>query len=114
MQKGEPLETTYLTGGGSRSPVLRQTLADCTGNIMKIPGGAELGAKGAAINAGVAVGIFKDHAEAVNCMVKIEQEYAPDTEKTKKYAQLYGFYKSLIEAVWSPWEKSWEMGIADW
>lgn len=114
MQKGEPLETTYLTGGGSRSPVLRQILADCTGNVMKIPAGAELGAKGAAINAGVAVGIFRDHAEAVERMVRIEKEYVPDKENTEKYIQLYRFYKSLIKAVWSSWEKSWEMGIADW
>jgi sugar (pentulose or hexulose) kinase len=114
MQKGEPLETTYLTGGGSRSPALRQILADCTGNIMKIPAGVELGAKGAAINAGVAVGIFKDHAEAVSCMVKIEREYVPDKGNAEKYAQLYEFYKGLIKAVWSSWERSWKLGIADW
>jgi len=114
MQKGKPLEATYLTGGGSRSPVLRQILADCTGNTMKIPAGVQLGAKGAAINAGVAAGVFTDHTEAVDRMVSIDGEYAPDKGSTEKYAQLYELYRGLIEAVWSSWEKSWELGIADW
>jgi len=114
MQKGQPSKETYLTGGGARSPVWSQILADCTGNAMKIPSGVELGAKGTAMNAGVAVGVFADHGEAKRQMVQIEKEYQPDAESTRKYEQLYGVYKKLIEAVWPVWERSWEMGIADW
>lgn len=114
MQKGVPLETTYLTGGGSRSPIWSQILADCTGNSMKIPTGVELGARGAAINAGVGVGLFADHQEAVAQMVGIRQEYNPVQEQTTRYDQVYTLYKNLIEAVWPIWEESWELGIAQW
>jgi sugar (pentulose or hexulose) kinase len=114
MQKGKPLETTYLTGGGSRSPVWCQILADCTGNAMKVPTGVELGARGAAINAGVAVGLFADHRAAVQQMVQIEREYAPDAERNARYGQLYELYRELIEAAWPIWERSWEIGIAKW
>jgi sugar (pentulose or hexulose) kinase len=114
MQKGQPLETTFLTGGGSRSPVWCQILAGCTGNAMKVPAGVELGAKGAAMNAGVAVGLFEDHAAAVKRMVKIEREYAPHSDVSGKYDELYALYRELIEAVWPVWERSWEIGLARW
>jgi sugar (pentulose or hexulose) kinase len=114
MQKGQPLKETYLTGGGARSPVWSQILADCTGNAMKIPAGVELGAKGTAMNAGVAVGVFANHSAAKQQMVQIENVYQPDAQSTPKYEDLYQFYKDLIAAVWPSWERSWEMGIADW
>jgi sugar (pentulose or hexulose) kinase len=114
MQKGLPLETTFLTGGGSRSPIWCQILADCTGNAMKVPAGVELGAKGAAMNAGVAVGLFEDHAAAVKRMVKIEREYTPDSENSGRYDELYALYRELIEAVWPVWERSFQIGLATW
>jgi sugar (pentulose or hexulose) kinase len=114
MQKGAPLETTYLTGGGSRSPVWCQILADCTGNAMKVPSGVELGAKGAAMNAAVAVGAFADHGAAVESMVQIEREYAPDPERTVQYDELYALYRELIGAVWPVWERTWQMGVSNW
>ncbi len=114
MQKGKPLETTYLTGGGSRSPVWCQIMADCTGNAMKIPSGVELGARGAAINAGVAVDLFADHAAAVQQMVRIEREYVPNAGRAARYDKVYTLYRDLIAAVWPVWEQSWEIGIAGW
>ncbi|HSR33612.1 MAG TPA: FGGY-family carbohydrate kinase, partial [Anaerolineae bacterium] len=114
MQKGQPLETTFLTGGGSRSPVWCQILADCTGNAMRVPAGVELGAKGAAMNAGVAVGAFADHAEAVAQMVKIEREFSPNHQLAGQYDHLYSLYQELIRAVWPVWESSWQIGIAQW
>jgi sugar (pentulose or hexulose) kinase len=115
MQKGGGLlERAYLTGGGSRSPVLRQMLADATGAIMLVPVGSELGACGAAINAGVAVGLFSDHAEAVERMVQIEAEYTPNEELTERYDELFVLYKDLIQAVWGVWEQSAKLGAASW
>ena len=108
------LAATYLTGGGSRSPVWCQILADCVGTKMRIPEGAELGARGAAMNAGVAVGIFRDHAEAAAHMVTVEREYAPDPEVTRRYDQLYTLYRELIQAMWQPWARAWELDIAGW
>lgn len=113
-REGQPLETTYLTGGGSRSPVWCQILADCTGNIMRVPEGVELGARGAAINAGVAAGIFRDHAEAVARMVRIEREYTPDPQRAERYAQLYELYRELIQASWNLWERLWALDVAHW
>ena len=114
MQKGGELTTTYLTGGGSRSPVWSQILADCTGNAMKVPAGVELGARGAAMSAGVAVGLFADHASAVQQMVRIERDYVPNPQQAARYDELYRLYRDLITAVWPAWERSWEIGVANW
>lgn len=114
MQKGAPLKTTYLTGGGSASEVWCQIMADCTGNTMRISSGEELGARGAAINAGVAVGLFPNHKSAVEQMVGIEREYTPDTNVKARYDTLYRLYTGLIKAVWPLWKQMDEAGVADW
>ncbi|MEW5957965.1 MAG: FGGY-family carbohydrate kinase [Chloroflexota bacterium] len=114
MQRGAALKTTYLTGGGSNSAVWCQIMADCTGNMMRIASGAELGARGAAINAGVAVGLFPDHKTAVQQMVGIEREYTPQLDHKARYDKLFKLYTDLIQAVWPLWKQSWQVGVADW
>lgn len=114
MQKGKPLQTTFLTGGGSHSPLWCQVLADCTGNTMRVPTGKDSGSRGAAMNAGVAVGVFSDHTEAVDSMVQIRAEYEPNPQVVEKYNQLYPLYKDLVQAVWPIWERRAELGIEAW
>lgn len=114
MIKNEELEITYLSGGGSKNDVWCQILADCTGNKMRVPGGTDSGSRGAAINAGVAAGIFKDHAEGVDRMVDFRKEFIPNHENNKKYDQLYEIYQDLINASWPIWEKVADFGIEKW
>jgi sugar (pentulose or hexulose) kinase len=114
MQEGGAPRATYLTGGGSRSPVWCQILADCVGSVMRVPSGIELGARGAAINAAVGVGLFESHRAAVDHMVRIEHEYTPSAQRKERYDQLYLLYRDLIQAVWPVWEKSWQIGVASW
>jgi sugar (pentulose or hexulose) kinase len=114
MLKGERLADTFLSGGGTKSAVWCQILADCLGTRMKVPSGGDSGSRGAAINAGVAVGVFQDHADGVSCMIRIKNEYAPDVEKTQKYTQLYDLYTRLIQSVWPVWEQSARAGIEHW
>jgi sugar (pentulose or hexulose) kinase len=114
MIKEGKLETTYISGGGSKSQVWCQIIADCLGSRIKVPAGADAGSRGAAINAGVAVGAFKDHAEGVKRMVKIGREQSPIAQNVSKYDQLYQMYKHLIKAVWPIWEESALAGVESW
>ena len=114
MIKQSRLDAVIVAGGGSKSPAWCQIIADSLGSTVKIPAGSDSGSRGAAINAGVAVGVFKDHAEGVKNMVAISREHAPEQENKPKYDQLYNIYTSLIKAVWSVWEKSAEAGIESW
>ena len=114
MIKTGRLDTNYVSGGGSKSPLWCQIIADCLGSVIRVPSGADSGSRGAAINAGVAVGVFKDHGEGVASMVKIGREHTPNTENMSKYDQLYSIYTHLIQAVWSIWEESANAGIEHW
>ena len=57
-----------LTGGGSRSQVWVQMIADITGRSIIVPEGKEFGAKGAALLAATAVGHFESVAAASQTM----------------------------------------------
>lgn len=114
MLIGEKLDTTFLSGGGSKSPSWCQILADCLGMRAKVPGGGDAGSRGAAINAGVAVGAFKDHTDGARHMIQIEREYAPIPENETRYGSLFGVYRNLIEAVWPIWEQSATAGVEGW
>jgi len=114
MVKKGRLDTIYVSGGGSKSPIWCQIIADCTGSKVRVPKGADSGSRGAAINAGVMAGVFKDHGEGVRRMININREYETSQENLKHYDQLYQIYRHLIQAVWSVWEESANAGIERW
>ncbi len=114
MIKSTKLDTLYVSGGGSKSMIWSQIIADCTGAKIKVTGGADAGSRGAAINAGVAVGVFKNHAEGVQKMVHSAREHEPIEENVKNYDTLYRLYKNLIQASWPMWEECAQAGIEKW
>lgn len=114
MIKKARMDTIYVSGGGSKSPVWCQVIADCTGSKVRVPAGADAGSRGAAINAGVAVGAFKDHGEGVRRMVNVSREHEPEQTNIPRYDQLYDLYLNLIQAVWPIWEESANIGIEHW
>jgi len=100
-----PIREVVLAGGGSKSAVWSQIMADCTGKRMKIPSGEEFGARGAAMNAAVAVGVYTDHyAAAAN--VKYVRQHTPSSEDAEAYAERYALYRLLIDSVWKAWERA--------
>lgn len=114
MIKTGKLDTIFVSGGGSKSAIWSQIIADCTGSKIKVTGGADAGSRGAAINAGVAVGVFKNHREGVQRMVHSTREHEPNAVNVGKYDTLYRIYKNLITAVWPIWEESAQAGIERW
>ncbi len=114
MVKKNRMDTIYVSGGGSKSPIWCQIIANCTGSKVRVPEGADSGSRGAAINAGVAAGVFKDHGEAVHRMININREYEPLQENLERYDQLYQIYLHLIQAIWPVWEESANAGIERW
>lgn len=103
IEQGTALGEVWLAGGGAQSEVWAQIVADCTGKVMKVPLGTEFGARGAAINAAVAAGYFKNQAEAVEAMVRVNRVHEPNPKNTEKYAELYAIYSGLIKALWDLW-----------
>jgi erythritol kinase (D-erythritol 1-phosphate-forming) len=94
-----------LAGGGSRSAFWVQMLADVMGKTMRLFEGVEFGARGAAMNAAVAVGLFADYRQAVAAMVRPADEYLPDPERTARYAEIYRVFEHLYRAMWDAWDE---------
>jgi L-xylulokinase len=101
---GAEMDVARLTGGGARSKVWTQIFADTLELPMEVPDGAELGARGAALCAGIGAGVYQDHAEAVSRAVRLERRQEPDPEATPLYLARYREYQRLLEAMEEPWE----------
>jgi xylulokinase/L-xylulokinase len=101
-----PIEpkTVYLSGGGANSPAWCQIIADCLGKPVSVPAGSQFGAKGAALNVGVAVGYYKDARAAVSRAVKMDRFYQPDAARTKLYGQLYEIYRQTAARQMDLWD----------
>ncbi len=97
-----PLDTyksARLSGGITNSEVWSQMMADALGMPIQTLEGSQIGAKGAAIGAAVACGLFKDLQEGVERMVRLGRLYLPREEYTKIYRLKYENYIAAIEAV---------------
>ncbi len=94
-----------LAGGGARSTFWVQMLANVTGKTMRLFEGVELGAKGAAINAAVAVGLFSDYHQAVAAMVRPVSECLPEPGCAAQYARIYYIFRRLYQATWDVWDE---------
>ena len=60
--------------------------ADALGCPVTVAAGAEFGAKGAALNAGIALGLYTSFADAVAKTVHPGRRYEPDLAKRDAYA----------------------------
>jgi sugar (pentulose or hexulose) kinase len=86
-------------GGVTRSVLWRGIIADVTGATLLLPRVVEAGALGAAILAGVGVGIFADVPDAVAKLVRIVGRREADASNHAFYDQLYRVYLELEQRV---------------
>ena len=101
---GAHINSARLAGGGSRSIVWSQMFADTIQVPMEITDGNELGARGAALAAGVGVRIYRDYAEAVQEAVSVVRVHEPIPANTPLYLQRYAEYQRLVKVMQAPWE----------
>ena len=101
---GAQIDTARLAGGGSRSEVWSQMFADTIQVPMEISDGNELGARGAALAAGIGAGIYSGYAEAVREAVSVVRVHEPIPANTQHYLARYAEYQRLIHVMREPWE----------
>ncbi len=81
-----------LIGGGGKSPLWCQIVADVLGRpVIKLRN--DDSSLGAAMLAGVGTGAFKDLTDAAATCVVIEKTYSPIAENEKIYETMFTFYK---------------------
>ena len=98
-----PVRALKLTGGGARSPFWAQMFADALGCPVDVVDGSEHGARGTAMNAGVAVGLYPSYAAAVTRCVRPARTYAPVAANTAAYRTLLQFYRATYRAMFPVW-----------
>ena len=86
---GKSDQTVTFAGGASKGFLWPQILADVLQKEIQIPVVKEATALGAAINAGIGVGIYQNYEEAVRTIVKIERVYQPNVQNRDVYQELY-------------------------
>src|SRR5690606_15243214 len=76
-------------GGGTRNPHLMRIKAAVTGRTKVIPPVDEAAAQGAALQAGVAAGVYASLAEAAGTAVRDAKRVEPEPELAGRYDRWY-------------------------
>src|SRR5213082_1310132 len=97
--QGLPIEQVRVTGGGAKSPLWRQIIADVLGVELVTTNATEGPAFGAALLAGVASGLYTSVQQACEATVRVMEHTEPRPEVERVYAQAYETYKALYPAL---------------
>ncbi len=100
---GELPSQVIFAGGGARSAFWAQMMADCLGTRVVVPQGQEFGAKGAALLAGVGVGMFSDIQSAGRSLFRVARIHSPDASAHARYTELYRRYRALQHSARTLW-----------
>ena len=93
-----------VCGGGARSPMWRQMLADIYGCDVYTLQSEQGGALGGAILAGVGVGLYGSLQEACGAMIKEGTVCSPDSGSGALYRQYMKLYSSLYGKLYESWK----------
>jgi xylulokinase len=90
-----PAVFLIASGGGARSQLWRQILADVSGLAVRTPANVHGAALGAALLAGVGVGVCKDVDGACRAAVRLDTVASPQTATCEAYDRAYGCFRHL-------------------
>ncbi|MCO5185165.1 MAG: xylulokinase [Anaerolineae bacterium] len=88
-----------ITGGGARSPLWRQILADVLGAEIATVNAEEGAAYGAALLAATGAGVWSNVAEACAATIRVTGVTAVDEGQIGRYDALYTVYRDLYPAL---------------
>jgi xylulokinase len=88
-----------VSGGGARSPLWRQILADVLGAELVTVNTTEGAAYGAALLAGVGAGLWPDVDAACQATVRLTGSTAPRASGVADYEKVYQIYRQLYPAL---------------
>ena len=86
-------------GGGAKSPLWRQMLADMYGCPVCTAAKENSAALGAAILAAVGTGLYPSVPEACDAILSYGEPLAPDAARTEAYGRVYRVYTMLYPAL---------------
>ena len=93
------LDEIRVTGGGAKSPVWRQIIADVFGASITSVNTTEGAAYGAALLAGVGAGEWQSVAEACAATIQSVETVKPNLDYARQYDMVYEVYRKLYPAL---------------
>ena len=93
------LERIVAVGGATRNEFWMQNKADVAGRPIEVPAVEEATPLGAAILAGIGLGLFQDEEDAFQRVYRPGKTYQPDAELSARYAEWFQIYKQLYPAL---------------
>jgi xylulokinase len=88
-------EKVVAVGGAVRNEFWMQNKADVVNRPIEVPEVEEATPLGAAILAGIGVGLYKDEQDAFERVYKPGKTYEPNSELATRYAEWFAIYKQL-------------------
>lgn len=104
-EKGIEIEDVRAIGGGAKSKIWQQILADIFGEEISLLNVEEGPAFGAALIAGVGVGVYDSFEEAEENIIEVTKKIAPNSENVKVYNEYYGLYQDLYQSLKDDYKK---------
>lgn len=99
VEMGVKVDEMMACGGGAKSPIWRQMLADMYDCTVKTVSAQEGPALGVAILAGVGAGLYPSVEAACEKMIQTDKSCEPITENTERYNQFHKIYKNLYSCL---------------
>jgi L-xylulokinase len=99
-----PARAARIAGGAAKSDVWLRIFADVLQLPIEVTACEELGAMGAAMAAGVGVGLFSSFEEAADRMVRVTRTVDPDPRAGPVYDEKYAHYREAIAALGQVWD----------
>jgi L-xylulokinase len=92
-----------LSGGGAKSPLWPQMIADMLGHQVKVAAEKETGALGAAMAAAVGTGHYLDLDEAAAAMVALPRVVKPNAAMKDFYARRFALWQAVEKSLAPHW-----------
>jgi len=96
---GITINELHAVGGGARSELWLQLKADICNVPLRVPEVTEAACLGAALLAGVAAGVYPDHAAAADSCVRLGRRIGPRSRSRSAYSQRYEIYMKVYPAL---------------
>lgn len=102
---GMDIRSTKICGGGAKSPLWKEMIANILNITVEVPKSEEGPAMGAAMLAAVACGAYQSVEEAVRSIVTVKETIRPKPELAAKYEACYRKFREIYPACKPLFEK---------
>jgi len=96
---GARLDRFIAVGGATRNTFWMQNKADVAGRPVEVPDIQEASPLGAALLAGIGLGLYRDESDAFARVYRPGKTYYPDAKLSAQYADRFAIYRDLYPAL---------------